>query len=175
MIGMMGVGKTVIGQRLAACLKVPFFDTDSVVESVSGCTIWDFFVRYGEKAFREREREIVAHLLSGPVCVLSSGGGAFMNQQTRALIKAQAVSVWLKASLDLLVRRTTGRMHTPRPLLRHGNPRTVLFHLLKERSPIYVTADITIETDNGSCEQIVKRIATALTYHFDSVSVESAS
>lgn len=175
MIGMMGVGKTVIGKRLAAYLKVPFFDSDSVVETESGCTICDFFVHYGEKAFRKKEREIlVAHLLSGPVCVLSGGAGAFMDPQTRAVIKAHAVSVWLKASLDLLVRRTTGRMQNPRPLLRHGNPRAVLYHLLKERSPVYATADIIINTEDDSCETIVKRVAASLTDHFDSVEAKSA-
>ena len=167
MIGMMGVGKTVIGQQLAAYLQVPFFDSDAAVEALFGCTVYDFFSRYGENAFRESERKIVANLLAGPVCVLASGGGAFMDPQTRAVIKAQAVSVWLKASLDLLIYRTTKRIENTRPLLLQGNPRTVLSRLLKERSPIYNTADIIIESQDDPCESIVERIATALTHHFD--------
>ncbi len=172
-IGMMGVGKTVIGQRLAARLHVPFFDSDAAVEALSGCTVCDFFALYGEKAFRERERQIVIHLLSQQICVISLGGGAFMDPQIRAVIKAQAVSVWLKANLDILVSRTTGRMYSPRPLLLQGNPRTVLNFLLKERSPIYATADISIDSTDGSCERIVECVATALAKHFDSVKAAS--
>ncbi len=175
MIGMMGVGKTVIGQRLAARFQVPFFDSDAAVEALSGCTVCDFFARYGEKAFREKERLIIFQLMNNNVCIISTGGGAFMDQQTRAMIRAQAVSVWLKASLDLLVCRTTGRMSSPRPLLLQGNPRTVLDRLLKERSPVYATADITIESTDGSCERTVECVATALADHFDSVSVKAAS
>ncbi|VBB69183.1 Shikimate kinase I  len=174
MTGMMGVGKSVVGRQLAARLQVPFVDADSAMEAMTGCSLATFFARYGEKAFRESEHQMMAHLLAGPVCVLSSGGGAFMDPRNRAVIKAQAaVSVWLKANLEILVSRTAGSIH--RPLLLQGNnPRTVLARLLEERSPVYATADVIVESTDGPCEKIVEHVAAALAYHFD-VSAESAS
>ncbi|MBF0563357.1 MAG: shikimate kinase, partial [Alphaproteobacteria bacterium] len=123
MVGLMGAGKSNIGRRLAVSLGVPFVDADTVIEDAAGCSIADYFATRGEAAFREGERRVMARLLEAPPCVLATGGGAFIDSETRVLIRARGVSVWLRASLDVLVARTAGRTH--RPLLLQNDPREV--------------------------------------------------
>ena len=163
MVGLMGAGKSTIGRRLATRLRVPFVDADAEIEAAAGCTIAAFFARYGEAAFRDGERRVMARLLTGPICVLAAGGGAFMDPQTRSLIKDRAVSVWLKADLDVLASRTTGRTH--RPLLHGDDPQGVLARLIDERYPVYSMADITVESTDGPREVMVEQVVVALGRH----------
>ncbi|GAB3127715.1 shikimate kinase [Novispirillum itersonii subsp. nipponicum] len=163
MVGLMGAGKSVIGKRLAARLGVPFIDADTAIENAAGFTIADFFARFGEAAFREGEAKVISRLLEGPVCVLATGGGAFMNANTRALIRSSATSIWLKASLDLLVSRTAGRSH--RPLLNQGDPRAILGDLMERRYPVYAEADVIVPLVDESPDATCDRVQAALETH----------
>jgi len=160
MIGMMGAGKTCIGRRIARHYDVPFIDADREIEEAAGCSIADIFALYGESSFRDGERRVIKRLLEGPACVLATGGGAYMNTETRAMIAESGRSVWLKATVDVLVKRTTGRTH--RPLLNTGDPVKTLQKLVGERYPIYEEADITIETFDEPLEKTVDRVLSAL-------------
>jgi shikimate kinase len=160
MVGLMGAGKTAIGKRLAARLDLPFVDTDREIEAAAGCTIADIFQRYGEPAFRDGERRVIARLLAGPRCVLATGGGAFMDAQTRAAVKAAGVSVWLDADLDTLVRRTARR--TNRPLLNAGDPRAILAELMEVRHPVYAEADIHVRSYEAPPEETTSRVHDAV-------------
>lgn len=163
LIGLMGAGKTSIGKRLAARLGLPFVDADHEIERAAGCTIQEIFDRFGEAGFRDGERRVIARLLEQPVHVLSTGGGAFMDPQTRDLIRAQGLSIWLRAELDLLVQRTARRDH--RPLLRQGDPHEVLGRLMAIRYPVYAEADIIVESDNSPPEVTTDRVLEALRDH----------
>lgn len=161
LIGLMGSGKTSVGHRLAAILGTDLVDSDAEIEAAAGMQIPDIFDTYGEAHFRDGERKVLARLLSGPACVIASGGGAYMDPQTRAVISTGGVSVWIKADLDLLVYRTAGRTH--RPLLNKGNPRKILANLIEERHPVYAEADLMVESKPGqSHEQMAKRIVDVL-------------
>lgn len=160
LVGMMGAGKSSVGRRLAARLKVPFRDADSEIEAAAGCSINEIFDRYGEEAFRDGERKVIARLLALPPHVLATGGGAFIDAQTRVGIRKGAVSVWIKAPLELLLDRVQRR--NTRPLLRNGDPREILEQLLEERNPIYAEADIHIESEDGPHGAQVERIIAAL-------------
>lgn len=160
LVGLMGAGKSSIGRRLAQRLKVPFTDADSEIEVAAGATIEEIFERHGEAAFREGERRVIARLLEGPVQVLATGGGAFMDPTTRALLRQRAISVWLRADLDLLLSRVTRRNN--RPLLKAGEPRAVLERLIAERYPVYAEADITVETVEGPPDATLDRVIEAL-------------
>jgi shikimate kinase len=160
LVGMMGAGKTSVGRRLASILNVPFRDADAEIELAAGCTINEIFERFGEPAFRAGERKVIARLLGDPPHVLATGGGAFMDVETRARIKQSAVSIWLKANIELLLERVTRK--DTRPLLRNTDNRTALERLLAEREPIYAQADITVESDEGPHDAVVKRILAAL-------------
>ncbi len=160
LVGMMGSGKSAVGRRLATALGVPFRDADTEIEKAANCSVNEIFARLGETAFRDGERKVVARLLAEPPHVLATGGGAFADAETRARIKARAISVWLKADLDLLVERVSRK--ESRPLLKNGNPRDVLEKLLREREPIYSQADITVESDRSAHEIVVNRIVAAL-------------
>ncbi len=160
LVGMMGSGKSAIGRRLAATLGVPFRDADPEIERAAGCSVNEIFARHGEAAFRDGERKVIARLLDEPPQVLATGGGAFLDEQTRARIKAEAISVWLKADLALLEERVMRR--ATRPLLKNGNPREILEKLMCEREPIYAQADITVESDTSPHDEIVKRIVEAV-------------
>jgi shikimate kinase len=160
LVGMMGAGKTSVGRRLAGTLGVPFRDADVEIEAAAGCTINDIFERFGEPAFRDGERKVIARLLSDPPHVLAAGGGAFIDEETRRRIKESAVSIWLRAPLDLLIQRVLRKDH--RPLLRNTDGRATLERLLSQREPIYAQADIVIESDEGPHDVVVKRIVAAL-------------
>jgi shikimate kinase len=161
LVGLMGAGKTTVGRRLADRLEASFADSDEEIEAAANMSIAEIFERHGEDYFRDGERRVIARLLEGPACVLATGGGAFMNDETRALINQQAVSIWLKADLDVLVERTAKR--TTRPLLRNGDPREILRGLINARYPIYAEAQLTIPSYGGEAHaRVVERIMAAL-------------
>jgi shikimate kinase len=165
MVGLMGAGKTAIGKRLAARLELPFVDTDKEIEQAAGCAIPEIFARFGEPAFRDGERRVIARLLAGPRCVLATGGGAFMDAETRAAVKARGLSVWLKADLDTLVRRTARR--TNRPLLSRGDPREILSGLMQQRNPVYAEADIHVQSLEAPPDETTARVLDALARHLE--------
>ncbi len=160
LVGLMGVGKSTIGRRLAARLGLPFVDADSEIEQAAGRSISEIFDDYGEAAFRDGERRVLARLLDGRPRVIATGGGAFMDESSRALILREAVSIWLNADIDTLVARTSRR--DTRPLLKQGDPRIILERLMKERTDIYAMADIHIESDDGPHDRVVDAILKAL-------------
>ncbi|MBS0360762.1 MAG: shikimate kinase [Proteobacteria bacterium] len=160
LVGLMGVGKSSVGKRLAATLDLPFRDADSEVEAAAGRSISDIFADLGEAAFREGERRVIARLLDQPPLVLATGGGAFMNEQTRALIKSKAISVWLKADLDVLARRVSRK--DSRPLLIGKDPMEVLKAQAAARYPAYGEADVTVETGDTAHQVTVDQVIAAL-------------
>lgn len=160
LVGLMGVGKSSIGRRLALALELPFRDADSEVEAAAGRTISEIFEDYGEQAFREGERKVIGRLMDEGPHVLATGGGAFVNDETRALIRERAISVWLKADLELLARRI-GRKDT-RPLVRGKDPLEVLRDLAEVRYPIYGQADILVETGDTPHHEAVDAVLAAL-------------
>ena len=160
LVGLMGAGKSSVGRRLAHALDLPFKDADEEVERAAARSISDIFTELGEAAFRDGERRVIARLLDDPPHVLATGGGAFMNAETRALIGKKAVSVWLKADMEVLLRRVSRR--SDRPLLRDGDPRAVLESLARERGPVYALADITVESVETAHQATVQAIIEAL-------------
>jgi shikimate kinase len=160
LVGMMGAGKTAIGRRLAAQLGLSFADADAEIEAAAGTSIANIFAEIGEAAFRQSERQVIARLIRGPRQVLALGGGAFVDPQTRALVKERALSIWLRADLDILVQRTA-RRHD-RPLLKGVDARTKLAALLEERGPIYAQADLVVDSDQGRIGGIVATILERL-------------
>ncbi len=160
LVGMMGAGKSSIGRRLAARLEVPFRDADGEIERAAGCTVAEIFARYGEGAFREGERKVIERLLGEPPHVLATGGGAFIDPQTRTRIKDSAVSVWIKAPLEVLLARVHRK--DDRPLLKTGDPREIMERLLKLREPIYAEADLIASSESGPHSETVERIVAAL-------------
>jgi shikimate kinase len=160
LVGLMGAGKTTIGRRLAQALALPFVDADEAIVTAAGRSIEDIFAERGECEFRRGERQVIARLLEEPPHVLATGGGAFIDPRTRALMKARAISIWLKAPLDVLMKRVTKRDH--RPLLKEDDPRAVMQRLMDERYPIYAEADLTIETGGGPHNSAVGAILAAL-------------
>jgi len=160
LVGLMGAGKTKIGRRLAVRLNLPFFDSDTEIEAAAGETIEEIFRNRGEAVFRDGERRVIARLLAQPVHVLATGGGAFMDPATRAVIARRGVSVWLRADLDVLLARVARRNN--RPLLQQSDPRTVLAELIERRHPIYAAADLTIDSGDGPLELTTTRVIAAL-------------
>jgi shikimate kinase len=163
LVGLMGVGKSSIGRRLAAALDLPFRDADAEVEAAAGRTIAEIFESYGEDAFRDGERRVIARLMDEGPHVLATGGGAFVNAETRALIKDRALSVWLRADLELLARRI-GRKDN-RPLVRGKDPLEVLRDLAEARYPIYAQADVVVETGDTPHNEAVEAVLKALNDH----------
>ncbi|MEM9685118.1 MAG: shikimate kinase [Pseudomonadota bacterium] len=166
MVGIMGAGKSAVGRRLAERLGLPFVDADTEIEAAAGCSIEDIFERFGEGAFREGERRVVARLLGGAPKVLATGGGAFMDPETRAHIKEAGISVWLTADIDVLFERVMRR--SGRPLLKQDDPRGVLERLLIERSPIYAEADIVVASEVGPISRTVDKVEHAVRAHLSS-------
>jgi len=160
LVGMMGAGKSSLGRRLAGKLGVPFRDADAEIEQAAGCSINEIFERYGEHAFRDGERKVIARLLSLPPHVLATGGGAFADTETRARIKEQAVSVWINVPLEVLTQRV-GRRDT-RPMLKDGDPAEIMARLLKEREPFYAAADMMVNSEDGPHQLAVDKIVSTL-------------
>jgi len=160
LIGMMGAGKTTVGRRLAARLGRHFLDSDEEVEKAANMTIPDIFATHGEADFRAGEARVIARLLRDENIVLGTGGGAFINPGTRELIKAGAVSVWIKAEIDLLFARVSRRAN--RPLLKTTNPRATLEALIAARYPIYAEADVTVASADVPQDQVADTIVEAL-------------
>lgn len=163
LVGLMGAGKTSVGKRLAAALDLPFCDGDDEIEKAAHMTVPEIFETYGEQEFRECERRVMQRLLTGEPLVLATGGGAFMDAETRALIKEHAVSVWLRADVETLARRVARK--DTRPLLKNKNPRQVLADLAAVREPVYATADLTVESGERPHEATVNAIIEALAGH----------
>jgi len=161
LVGLMGAGKSSIGRRLANALNAPFFDADDEIEKAAGMTIAEIFEHHGEPHFRDGERKVIARLMSEGPCVLATGGGAFVNNETRALLNERAVTVWLRADLDVLVERTARKK--TRPLLMTGDPRKILANLIEVRTPFYRQAHYTVDSFGGEAhEAVVDRILETL-------------
>ncbi|MDB5561528.1 MAG: shikimate kinase [Hyphomicrobiales bacterium] len=163
LIGMMGAGKTTVGRRLAARLGRTFLDSDEEIETAANMKIDDIFATHGEAEFRAGEARVVAGILRDPGIVLATGGGAFMNAETRALIKSAAVSIWIKADFDLLFARVSKRSN--RPLLKTNDPRATLKGLIEARYPIYAEADVTVVSKDVPQEVVAGDIIEALIAH----------
>jgi shikimate kinase len=160
LIGLMGAGKTSIGKRLASTLDVPFSDADQEIEKAAGKSINEIFAEHGEAFFRDGERRVIARLLNSGGMVLATGGGAFMNAETRKSVGQRGISVWLKADIDLLMNRVMRR--DTRPLLRNGDPRGVMEKLIGERYPVYAEADVIIDSRDVPHDVIVGEIIEAV-------------
>ena len=160
LVGLMGAGKTCIGRELARVYALPFTDADDEIEAAAGCSIEDIFAVYGEEEFRSGERRVIARLLERPTQVLATGGGAFMDSGTRAAIHARGLSVWLRADLELLLRRVARRDN--RPLLKRDDPRRVLERLIEERYPVYAEADLVVDTTEERPRATAARVAGAI-------------
>lgn len=163
-VGIMGAGKTVIGRKVASLLDLPFVDSDHEIEKVSRMTIPDLFTAYGEPEFRALEQRVIERILRNGPQVLSTGGGAFMSEATRAEVKRRGFSVWLKADIDTLMQRVSKRQN--RPLLNADDPRAVMQGLMDLRYPVYGTADITIHSRDVSKDVIATEVLCHLAAHF---------
>ena len=161
LVGMMGVGKSSAGRRLAGRLAIPFVDADAEIEKAAGMSIADIFARHGEPDFRSGEARVIARLLENGPQVLATGGGAFMNPDTRAAIRAKGVSIWLKADFDVLMRRINKR-RSERPLLQTADPAETVRRLLAEREPVYAQADLTVQSREVAHDAIVADMLAAL-------------
>ncbi|MGD9867296.1 MAG: shikimate kinase [Hyphomicrobiales bacterium] len=160
LIGLMGAGKTAVGRRLASQLSLPFVDADSEIERAAGMTVSEIFNGHGEAYFREGERKVIARLLENGPQVLATGGGAYMNEDTRRNVAARGVSVWLRADLPVLLERVARRDN--RPLLKRGDPAEIMKKLMDERYPIYEQSDITVRSRDVPHDVIVDEIVNAL-------------
>lgn len=163
LVGLMGAGKTTIGRRLAQALALPFVDADVAIADAAGQSVEEIFAAHGECEFRRGERKVIERLLDEPPHVLATGGGAFINPGTRALMKQKAISIWLKAPLDVLMKRVARR--DDRPLLKEDNPRAVMQKLMDDRYPIYAEADLVVETGAGPHNAAVAAILNVLRAH----------
>jgi shikimate kinase len=160
LVGMMGAGKSTIGRRLSARLRLPFLDADAEIEVAAGMSIPDIFETHGEPHFRDGEARVIARLLEGGPAVIATGGGAFMREETRGRIRSKAVSLWLKADADIIMKRVKRR--ADRPLLQTADPAATVGRLIEEREPIYQHADLTIWSRDVPHEKIVDECIDAL-------------
>ena len=161
LVGMMGAGKTAVGRGLAQRLGVPFLDSDTEIQQAANMTVQEIFARDGEPFFRRKEVQVIARLLAGQPCILSTGGGAFLAEENRRAISAHGVSVWLNADLDLLWSRV--RHRTTRPLLRTANPRQTLSDIYNVRVPVYALADLSVKSEPGyPIEDMVTQVVRTL-------------
>ncbi|SNZ21490.1 shikimate kinase [Cohaesibacter gelatinilyticus] len=160
LIGLMGAGKTTIGRRLAKRLSIPFRDADHEIEAAANLSVAEIFSQHGEAHFRDGEKKVIARLLEQGTHVLATGGGAWMNEETRSTVKGRGVSVWLKAEFDILMERVRRRSH--RPLLQDPDPEGVMHRLIDERYPVYAEADLTVMSRDVPHEAIVGAVVDAL-------------
>lgn len=163
LIGLMGAGKTTIGRRLANRLGVPFRDADHEIEAAANLTVAEIFEQHGESHFRNGEKKVIARLMEDGVQVLATGGGAWMNDETRELVKNEGLSIWLKAEFDILMARVRRRSH--RPLLRDPDPEGVMRRLMDERYPVYAEADVMVLSRDAPHDAIVESVVEALETH----------
>jgi shikimate kinase len=163
LVGLMGVGKSTVGRRLAKRLGLPFVDSDSAIEDAAGFSAAEVFERYGEHDFRDGERRLVARLIEGEVRVIATGGGAYVDARTRQLLNERAITIWLDAPVDILTERTSRR--DTRALLRGGDPRSILQRLGDERRPSYQEAHIHVKSGDGAHNDVVDAIIHALEEH----------
>jgi shikimate kinase len=173
LVGLMGVGKTSIGRRLAQRLGLPFIDADAEIEAAAGTSIEEIFHRHGEAFFRDGERRVIARLLDNPPHVLATGGGAFIDPSTRALLRERATTVWLRADLELMLSRVSRRINS-RPLLKEGDPRAVLEKLIAERYPVYAEADFVVDSIDGPPDATLERVLAALSAQNAAAAPEAA-
>tara|TARA_B100000073_G_scaffold149478_1_gene123159 strand:- start:1071 stop:1646 length:576 start_codon:yes stop_codon:yes gene_type:complete len=172
LVGIMGAGKSTVGKILADRLGMRFIDADQEIERAAGCTITDFFEKYGEVEFRKGEERVISRILAGEPCVLATGGGAFMSEATRLLIKKIATSVWLRVSFEVLAKRLEKRFD--RPLLQTADPQQTLKALIKKRYPIYNDADFIVDAENDGVDITVSKVVVCLgDYCYSEQSVES--
>ena len=160
LVGMMGVGKTTVGRRLAPKLGLPFYDADHEIEKAAGMPVSDLFKEHGEESFRRGEAQVIERLISGPPILLATGGGALTTKATLDLITEKTISVWLKADIDTIMVRATRR--NTRPLLQQGDPKETLQKLMLERDPLYRSADVIVESQPGPHSKTVAAIIEAL-------------
>jgi shikimate kinase len=160
LVGLMGAGKSAIGKRLALRLGLPFVDADDEIERAAGCSIAEIFEKYGEADFRAGERRVISRLLDEPPHVLSTGGGAYVDPETRTLMRTKALTVWLRAELDVLFDRVKKRNH--RPLLQQGDPREILAGLMTKRHPIYAEADIVVDSSAQPVDRTTDEVIAAV-------------
>jgi len=160
LVGMMGAGKSTIGRRLSARLRLPFFDADTEIEAAAGMSIPDIFESHGEPHFRDGEARVIARLLDSGPAVIATGGGAFLREETRSRIGSKAVSIWLKADADIIMKRVKRR--ADRPLLQTADPAATVGRLISEREPVYQHADLTIWSRDVPHEKIVDECIDAL-------------
>jgi shikimate kinase len=165
LVGMMGAGKSSVGRRLAQRLGIPFVDADTEIEKAAGMSIPDIFATHGEPSFRDGEKRVIARLLDGGPQVLATGGGAFMNAETRAGIVAKGTSVWLRADFDVLMRRL--RRRQDRPLLKNDDPAATLRDLIDVRYPVYAEADLTVQSREIPHDRIIDEIVIALASYLE--------
>ena len=163
LVGLMGVGKSTVGRRLAKRLGLPFVDSDAAIEDASGLSAAEVFERYGEEDFRDGERRLVARLVDGQVRVIATGGGVFVDPWTRELLNTSAITVWLDAPIAILADRTSRR--DTRPLLRNGDPKGTLERLAEEERPSYSAAHIHVKSGEGAHRDVVESIVSALRNH----------
>ena len=156
LVGLMGAGKSSIGRRLATGLGAEFVDADVEIEQAAGCSIEDIFKLHGETSFRDGERRVIARLLKKPPHVLATGGGAYMSEETRAAISEFGFSIWLRADIEVLLRRVQRR--DDRPLLKDGDPKEILERLIAERYPVYAQADLIVDTTDAPHSTVVNEI-----------------
>lgn len=162
----MGAGKSTVGRRLARRLGLAFVDSDSEIEDAAGLSAGEVFQRYGERDFRDGERRVVARLAAGPVRVIATGGGAFVDPSTRALLNSKCITIWLDAPVDLLAERT-GRRPDTRPMLTDSDRTQTLARLDADRRPAYAEAHLHITSTGGSHAEVVERIVAALARHLE--------
>ncbi|CAN5286339.1 shikimate kinase [soil metagenome] len=165
MVGMMGAGKSSVGRRLASRLGMPFIDADTEIELAANSTIPEIFEQHGEAYFRDGERRVIQRLLDGKRKVLATGGGAFIQPETRAAIKASAISIWLKADRDLLLSRV--RRRSNRPLLKNGDPAETIDRLIGERYPVYAEADIHVQSRDVAHDVVIDDILVSLAEYLE--------
>lgn len=160
LVGLMGVGKSTVGRKLAESVGAAFVDSDEEIEKAAGLSVQEIFDRLGEPEFRRGERRVIERLLNGPPIVLATGGGAYMDPETRALMKQKATTVWLRADLDVIWKRVSRR--DTRPLLKRENPKQALADLNAARAPVYAEADIVIDSNDGPSGDALKAIREKL-------------
>ena len=163
-VGLMGAGKSVIGRKVAMKLKIPFVDADSEIEKAAKMSVADIFASYGEPEFRRLEKSVIRRVLEGGPQILATGGGAYMDTETREMVSENGVSLWLSADIDLLMQRVSKK--TTRPLLKNPNPRGVMEDLIKERYPVYSVADLEIASRDVSKDEMTNLVVAGLAQYF---------